>query len=248
MATTRTRPRRKISERKRAELQRERKEINALAAGALADPDLATRVPAMLRIRGRFSGYSLRNQALLLKQADLRGITLTDVDTFKGWKERGRGVRFGEHGLRIVRYVGSEADDDTADDAECPETGADAEDYGRLRFRLKSVFDVSQTDGVDDADQLDAQDAAAALAMWDHLAEQVTRAGYLLNWPSDTVTEPAATDHGRRLVHIRADLDPAGTEAVTHLAAQLAAVLTHTADDTDDTDTDTAGNREPVPA
>src|SRR6266545_812111 len=49
MATTRTRPRRKISERKRAELQRERKEINALAAGALADPDLATRVPAMLR-------------------------------------------------------------------------------------------------------------------------------------------------------------------------------------------------------
>jgi hypothetical protein len=49
--------------------------------------------------------YSLHNKILLAAQAEDRGITLRDVDTFHGWKHRGRQVCKGKRGLRIVRPI-----------------------------------------------------------------------------------------------------------------------------------------------
>ncbi|MGH4007517.1 MAG: ArdC-like ssDNA-binding domain-containing protein [Pseudonocardiaceae bacterium] len=46
--------------------------------------------------------YSVHNVATLTKQAQERGIMLSDVDSFRGWSECRRGVRKGERGLRTV--------------------------------------------------------------------------------------------------------------------------------------------------
>lgn len=96
----------------------------------------------------RILGYSLRNQVLLMTQAAARGIDLRDVDTFRGWQRRGRSVRRGEHGLRIIRPVGVDDTNDEPTDGGDPDHGA-TDDEGRaprVRFRMTTVFDVSQTD------------------------------------------------------------------------------------------------------
>jgi N-terminal domain of anti-restriction factor ArdC len=105
----------------------------------------------------RILGYSLRNQMLLMEQADDRGIRLTDVDTFKGWLSRGRCVRRGEQGLRIIRPVGSTDEDAQAKDE--PSTGAEHHHpeneearAERVLFRMMVVFELSQTDGVEGDD------------------------------------------------------------------------------------------------
>jgi hypothetical protein len=52
-------------------------------------------------------------------------MTLTDVDSFKGWLSRGRGVRRGERGLRIVAPKGGEGDpeEETGDRGTRGDTG-----------------------------------------------------------------------------------------------------------------------------
>ena len=114
----------------------------------------------------RILGYSLRNQILLLEQAEERGIELRDVDTYRGWRRRGRGVRRGETGLRIIRPVGAigdEAEGNREDEGNAGADTRDGEEQGapRVHYRMMVVFDVSQTDGVEgedgdgDAPQLD---------------------------------------------------------------------------------------------
>lgn len=127
----------------------------------LADPELIERRmrAALSQMSPRILGYSLRNQMLLLAQAEQRGMSLRDVDTFKGWRQRGRQVRRGEQGLRIVRPVGLDDHEDTEAEPDHDErdraTGQGQDETPRVRFRFMAVFDISQTDEVvsdDDAE------------------------------------------------------------------------------------------------
>ncbi|MDS0140618.1 MULTISPECIES: hypothetical protein [unclassified Amycolatopsis] len=163
----------------------------ALAARAdetLADPDATTQlVHALLTITSpRILGYSLRNQAMLMAQADERGTTLTDVDTLKGWRERGRRVLRGSVSYRIVQPRGAVEDGD-GDGEEAltpvnqPDTGDPAETGTRRElFRMQYLFDISQTEGVDEEmpgyHPLTVADSTAALRAT--LADQLDRYGY----------------------------------------------------------------------
>lgn len=148
------------------------------------------------------------------------------MDTFRGWLSRGRCVRKGERGLKIVRPVGEEEPSDR-DDTEQTEPQQDTP-AGRTRFRIMTVFELSQTDIVD------AETAAADLAqtarpedLWNRIAGQISAAGYLFNWPSGVADGPAEVDHDAHVVHVRPDLDPADPRAVAAVAGALAAILTH---------------------
>ena len=108
------------------------------------------------RVTEKVAGYSPKNRALLLLQAQTLGRPMpTDVETFKGWLGRGRYVRKGEAGLRISVPIGrsdEQKTDDQAAEGEPKDNAAGQntdEKPTRPRFRMIAVFDVSQTEPVD---------------------------------------------------------------------------------------------------
>ena len=183
----------------------------------LADPEkVAQRIRQAIDagMRGRVMRYSLRNVLTLLHQANERGMTLTDVDTYKGWQARGRQVRRGENALRIRRPIGRE-NDDAEDSQTNDDVDADEATPSRKAFRMAPRFDISQTDAGthDDEDDETPCPACAAApgepcttactcfdctgtsdpaqaaeppaeALWNSLVEQLARTGYRLNWPA----------------------------------------------------------------
>ena len=187
-----------------AQLREQARELltHHAAVAAMVDQLVSvSRSPKVLR-------YSLRNQALLTKQATERDMILTDVDSFRGWLERGRCVRKGERGLRIVAPKGTDGDpnEETGDqgthgDHDQPAADPTSEDTNgpRVRFRMVPVFDIAQTDGVEDAEVSDAataDDPAAVLRAT--LTEQIERLGYTITETtqqrgSAEVDEQAAT-------------------------------------------------------
>ena len=141
-------------------------ELAATALAMLEDPDIGERIAALVSTP-RLLTYSLRNQALLLGQADERGMVVTDVDTYRGWQRRGRHVRAGEHGLKIVRPV-RRSGEPTNTDTINTDTGSEREGGTDIGFRTMTVFDLSQTDaseGPEDTDvehtEVPERDAAA---------------------------------------------------------------------------------------
>jgi hypothetical protein len=135
----------------------------------LADPELIEQrmLAALSGMSPRILGYSLRNQMLLLGQAEERGMSLRDVDTFNGWRQRGRQVRRGEQGFRLVRPVGLDQEDtDTQPDHDEPDRSSDTdhEQAPRVRFRFMAVFDISQTDEVVTDDDAETPCAACGAA------------------------------------------------------------------------------------
>lgn len=205
--------------------------LQAEAAELLADPDAVVALAEQLATTCRSPkvlSYSLRNQALLIMQAEARGMVLTDVDTFRGWRERGRMVRKGEAGLRIVRPRGTEAAEDAGDsegegivthrgDVPTGDEGGANEGATRTRFRMTAVFDISQTEGIEDAEVIGEAHAvpnpAALLA--DTLVGQLERRGYQV---VTAAAERAEVDDGD-LITV-----PEG-RPVAELARALAVVL-----------------------
>jgi N-terminal domain of anti-restriction factor ArdC len=82
-------------------------------------------------------GYSPRNAMLIAIQRP----DATDVAGFREWISRGRRVRKGEHGIRILAPAGTYP-------AATEEAKGDTDPVTKewTRFRVTSVFDVSQTD------------------------------------------------------------------------------------------------------
>jgi N-terminal domain of anti-restriction factor ArdC len=197
------------------------------ACALLADPDAVaamvtqlvtvSRSPKVLR-------YSLRNQALLVSQAEQRGMTLTDVDSYRGWCNRGRCVREGERGLRIVAPKGTETNEDTDPDEviSTKDENQSGEEL-RVRFRMESRFDISQTDGIDDAEIVGqaAEVSNPAAVLRDALTEQLQRRGYTII-VAETATGGAEIDQYNRIVRL-----PAAAE-LPELARTVAQLLTGT--------------------
>lgn len=218
--------RKRYTQEERAERNAADRALCAAARDLLVDPDAVTSLVGQLTTESRSPkvlSYSLRNQALLATQAEARGIALTDVDTFRGWIERGRCVRRGEKGLRIVVPKGTESGGDaeteqtSTNQEEQTEEGGDEET--RTRFRMTPVFDISQTDGVEDAETIgeayEAPNPSALLA--DTLTHQLEKFGYEIEEDADI--EHADVDDGN-LVTV-----PTG-RPVTALARALAIVVT----------------------
>lgn len=212
-----------------------------LADALCADPAaFGARVAGLLPAGGsKLLSYSLRNQALLIAQAEDRAMPLREVDTLRGWRERGRSVRKGEHGLRIVRPVGREgepAGDETAETittaqpATLTENGADSAAAERVRFRFMSVFELSQTEGIEDFEgetRTVADDPAALL--FAALKAQAERAGYeVTEWPGDEPhTDPVSVCSDSRTISVYADGTP-HAETLAQLAAAVTTLATLT--------------------
>ena len=93
----------------------------------------------------RFDHYSPRNALLIVMQRP----DATVVRGFRAWREEGRKVRKGEHGIQILAPAGQIEIDDgggsrrVQQDDQPHEVGSDSI---RRLFRLAYVFDISQTE------------------------------------------------------------------------------------------------------
>ncbi|WP_433635621.1 hypothetical protein [Nocardia sp. CA-120079] len=136
----------------------------------------------------RLLRYSLRNLTLIYKQAEELGITVTDIDSAKGWRLRGRTpnqdpLRVVAPGKRNKRDKRNDADS-AGSDAQPGDNRDDSSDKRRPRFRMISVYDISQTEPLEDfadepAEPEHVEDPAAIL--WQTLTAEAERLGYTVD-------------------------------------------------------------------
>jgi antirestriction protein ArdC len=167
----------------------------------------------MLYVASRFHRYSFGNVCLIMAQKP----TATRVAGFQTWKQVGRCVRKGEHGIRILAPCTYKKHDEETD-----------RDVWQLAgFTTVSVFDVSQTDGADLPDvRPSLVEGKAPAGLWDALAKQVAAAGYMLALcPSaeDIHGANGLTSFVARTVTVRADVSDA--QRCKTLAHELGHIL-----------------------
>ncbi|MGO2520138.1 MAG: ArdC-like ssDNA-binding domain-containing protein [Microbacterium sp.] len=178
-----------------------------------------------------FHRYSFANVILIWRQCP----EAAAVAGYRAWQAKGRQVRKGERGLRILGTgtVRTSADDDDAD-------GEPAEDGRRRIFFPVSVFDIAQTDlaeGAEDAstvaDELTGEDEAGILA---RVVDYLTAEGVPVELGNTAAgvngyTAPANADTGEPVrVMINDQLEPAQqAKTALHEAAHI--TLGHLDDD-----------------
>lgn len=103
-----------------------------------------------LQTQAKFHNYSSGNALLILVQNP----EASQVAGFSTWKDLGRSVKKGEHGIQILAPIfpkrdASEAQKDEGKEQDGQGKDADAhQSRGQpVRFRVAHVFDVNQTDG-----------------------------------------------------------------------------------------------------
>jgi hypothetical protein len=145
-------------QKQKAAERRERFRVIAKQVAAMTPEErtaLVMQAGAILTCEGR--ELSMVNSCLVLTQRP--GASM--VGGFRQWKDKGRSVRKGEHGLMIWIPVGRGKDDTpTAADLDAGSEGNDA----RPRFLMGTVFDVSQTEAILDGPELYRRAAAACAA------------------------------------------------------------------------------------
>jgi antirestriction protein ArdC len=168
----------------------------------------------MLELASRFHRYSANNVFLIMLQRP----EATRVAGYRTWQSLGRQVRKGEHGMRILapcHYRHQVIDDD----------GSESTHVGIRGFTTTTVFDVSQTDGMELPDVRPALlDGAGVAGLWNALALQVKTAGYTLE-RGDCHGANGTTDHNTLTVRVRDDVSDA--QATKTLCHELAHVLLH---------------------
>jgi len=162
-----------------------------------------------------FHTYSLNNVLLILSQRP----DASRVAGFRQWQAKGRQVRKGQKGIKILGYSTKEitVEDDNGDETE----------RRTARFPILTVFDISQTDPSEGAEQVDDMTAhiegddvariAAKVTAW--LVEQ----GWTVDVePIDGAANGYTTTDGTRRVVIDAKLAPAQAAKTTvHEAAHV---------------------------
>lgn len=115
--------REKFKEKKRAELEALYDAVNEETLMITEDPE---KFSAYLRVQARFNKYTVTNAILLLRQFP----DAQKLKTFEGWKRDGASVKRGEKSISILEpYSHTKADGNTV-----------------KGFRIKKLFDISQTD------------------------------------------------------------------------------------------------------
>lgn len=130
--------------------------LDDLIAG-IDDQEMPSILPLLLKHSATFYRYSPRNQMLLALQAHQRGFVPRLVGGFNTWKTYGRYAAKGSKGLQIfapirgAKLITAEVDGVEKEfrSAKAVPKGArvTGETVGRVRFKLTTVFDVSQTAG-----------------------------------------------------------------------------------------------------
>lgn len=231
-AKTATRRRTYTPEEREAAQQRDAA-LAEQADQALADPNIGAKIAAhMVNTSPHMQSYSLRNQGLLMAQADERDMTLVDVDTFKGWQARGRQVRRGERGLWIVRPLnrstatnkdtaGNDASDKDAATAPPAENEKkEGKKPVRPLFRRMTVFEISQTDAIDGSAPEPTPEVGGAAGLYASLVGQLDKAGYTVTEAEDT-DEAAEVDVDQDNKTITVG-DPGSVDTLAALAGTLA--------------------------
>ncbi len=211
---------RKSAEERRAEAEQLHETITEQIE-ALRDSETWTRFLAFAQA---FHRYSLGNLLLIFAQCP----EATHVAGYRTWQSLNRQVRNGEHGIRI--FGGR----DVRETVENEQTGEE-EEQRRVRFFPVSVFDMGQTELIDEeagdpatiAQVLTGDDPAG---IYDAVADYLTSKG----WTVEREQIPGAangytTTDGTQRVVIDADLSPAQTaKTALHEAAH---VLLHAEED-----------------
>lgn len=115
--------REKFKEKKRAELEALYDAVNEEMLMIAEDPE---KFSAYLRIQARFNRYTVTNAILLLHQFQ----DAQKLKTFEGWKRDGASVKRGEKSISILE----------------PYSYIKADGSMGNGFRIKKLFDISQTD------------------------------------------------------------------------------------------------------
>jgi hypothetical protein len=221
----RSRGRRIYSDEEKAAFRAADAALKEAADALLADPvavtDMVTSMLAGIN-SARVLRFSLRNQAILLKQAEDRGMLLLDVRSAQDWAMVGRSVRYGEVGFRVVRPIGSEVDDtgDTAATSTVEQPTPDGEqpkEKTLFRMTARKFFDLSQTEGAELVVRGDQEET-----LWQNLAEQVRRRGFRV--VDDDQPRERTVDLDEKVIWVSPSAPPV-VQVVT-LALGLAEVIT----------------------
>src|SRR4051812_39681228 len=219
-------------------------ELHERLREAVQDMESGEQWQAWLRFACGFHRYSFNNLILIWTQRP----DATAVASYRTWQAKGRQVRKGEHGLRILAPIIPRTA--LVDDHGQPVRGDDGTPRTRQQvagFRPVPVFDLSQTDGPPIPEParpvLLAGDAPAGL--WDALAREVSERGYRLRRGSldDLHGANGLTNLTTREVWVLHDVPPA--QAVKTLAHELGHILLPTPPDPADPD---HGNPDPADA
>lgn len=190
---------------------------------------------AWLRVASRFHSYSFNNTLLIHSQRP----DATQVAGYQVWRQFGRQVNKGEHGIQILAPVIRRYDAGTAEQSE---PGADAvqavtggeqvtkEAAASLQvvgFRVAHVFDVGQTSGepLPEPERPQLLVGEAPVRLWDQLAAQVEDRGFELERGPCGGERNGYTDFLAQRVVVRDDVENA--QAVKTLAHELGHVLMH---------------------
>lgn len=187
---------------------------------ALTDSD---RWRAFLDFYGSFYRFSLNNVLLILAQHPTAATSASAVAGFRAWQGKGRQVRKGERGIKILGYSTKKT---TEQD---PATGEETTRVA-VRYPILSVFALDQTDPIDGT--VDTSTVTVRLAgddptgiytrIHDHLTD--------LGWSITREAIPGGingytTLDGTRRIVIDADLSPA--QAAKTLLHEAAHVVLH---------------------
>jgi len=138
--------RREPTEEQRARAKERREKMRALAdrISAMSEEEraaLAAKIP-VATIEGRL--LSVFNCCFVVSQME----TATVVGGFRQWRAAGRCVRKGERGLAIWVPIGNGKEEGEA------EGGTEEGEGGGVRFVIGTVFDVTQTDPIQEHEAL----------------------------------------------------------------------------------------------
>lgn len=163
-----------------------------------------------LKLAARFHHYSAGNCMLINMQCP----EATKVASFTKWREMGRNVRRGEHGITIlapcrIRIEGEDDEDDR---------------FALRGFRAVTVFDISQTAGDDVEEIVIAKllEGEAPDGMFEAISTMIEANGFEVSF-GDTGDANGSTDWAAKKVLISSKLEP-GAAAKT-LVHELTHVL-----------------------
>lgn len=181
---------------------------------------------AWLAFARGFHRYSFNNLLLIWSQRP----DATAVASYRTWQAKGRQVRRGELGLRILAPILRRVP--VLDDQDRPVRDNNGSPQHRQKvtgYRPVPVFDVAQTDGppIPESVAPVLLAGAAPNGLWAALGAEVSDRGYRLLRGSLTDLNGAIglTDLRRREVWVRADVNPA--QAAKTLAHELGHILLH---------------------
>lgn len=99
-----------------------------------------------LSFMAKMPQYSYRNSMLIMQQS--RG-EATKVASYSFWKDQGRYVKKGEHGLKILAPCFQTVEKQVTKAGENGEKETTTEEVQVRRFKVEHVFDISQTAGTE---------------------------------------------------------------------------------------------------